>query len=65
MLAVDRDALMCDLAETYGILDLYAHPAQLIATLATGLREDSRIYARMRAEHKRSSPDMRPPVLRG
>ncbi len=65
MLAVDRDALVCDLAETYGILDLYAHPAQLIATLAAGLRENSRIYERMRAEHKKNTPDMRTPVLRG
>lgn len=65
MLAVDRDALVCDLAETYGILDMYEHPAQLIATLATGLRENSRIYARIRAERQNNSTDARAPVLRG
>lgn len=35
--------MTCDLAETYHILDMYSHPADLIATLAMGLRNDSRI----------------------
>lgn len=43
MLSADRDALVCDLAETYGIFDLRALPASLLATLAVGLRDDSRI----------------------
>lgn len=43
MIAADRDALICDLAETYGILDYRALPARLLATLAVGLRADSRI----------------------
>lgn len=42
MLANDRDALVCDLAETYGILDMKSLPVPLLATLASGLREDSR-----------------------
>lgn len=47
MFAVDRDALICDLAETYGIFDYRALPATLLATLAVGLREDSRIKIRL------------------
>lgn len=47
MLAADRDALVCDLAETYGIFDYRALPATLLATLAVGLREDSRIKTRL------------------
>ena len=40
---LDEDALICDLAETYNIYDMYQHPCALIATLAAGLRDDSRI----------------------
>lgn len=47
MLSADRDALICDLAETYGIFDYRALPVQLLATLAAGLREDSRIKIRL------------------
>lgn len=43
MLALDEDALICDLAETYQVLDMWALPVSLLATLASGLREDSRI----------------------
>ena len=43
MLSADRDALICDLAEVYGIFDHRALPVPLLATLAAGLREDSRI----------------------
>jgi hypothetical protein len=43
MLSVDEDALICDFAETYHILDLYSLPIDLAAVLACGLREDSRI----------------------
>lgn len=42
-MAADRNALTCDMAETYGILDMRALPARLLATLAAGLRDDSRI----------------------
>lgn len=50
MISEDRDALVCDLAETYGIFDLRALPASLLATLAVGLREDSRIKMRLSGE---------------
>lgn len=43
MLGVDRDALLCDLAETYHIFDLRALPVVTLAALSLGLREDSRI----------------------
>lgn len=38
----DEDALICDLAETYHVLDWRALPISLVATLAAGLRHDSR-----------------------
>ena len=47
MLKADREALVCDLAETYGIFDYRAVPVKLLATLASGLREDSRIKMRL------------------
>lgn len=47
MIATDRDALLCDLAETYGIFNLRALPARLLATLAVGLRDNSRIKMSM------------------
>ena len=50
MLAADRDALICDLAETYHILDMTALPVPLLATLAAGLRGDSRIRLAMAGE---------------
>ena len=43
MLATDRDALVCDMAETYHILDIWALPVDLLAVLASGLRDNSRI----------------------
>ena len=42
-MATDEDALVCDFAETYHILDHRALPVSLQAVLASGLREDSRI----------------------
>ncbi|MBR7179464.1 MAG: hypothetical protein IKD27_08140 [Oscillospiraceae bacterium] len=47
MIATDRDALVCDLAETYGIFEMGALPVKLLATLASGLRADSRIRMKM------------------
>ena len=47
MMMTDRDALLCDMAETYGIYDLRSLPAETIATLAAGLRDDSRIKLKM------------------
>ncbi len=43
MLASDKDALICDLAETYGIFNYRGLPVPLLATLASGLRDNSRI----------------------
>lgn len=37
------DALECDMAETYGVFDIYSLPLRKLATLACGLRENARI----------------------
>lgn len=50
MLATDRTALACDLAETYHVMDMTALPVPLLATLAAGLRGDSRIRMAMAGE---------------
>lgn len=42
-MALDEDALICDLAETYHIFDMYQLPCEFIAKLACGLRDNSRI----------------------
>lgn len=43
MIALDEDALICDMAETYHIYDMESLPAEYVATLAYGLRDNSRI----------------------
>ena len=43
MIRDDEDALICDLAETYHIYDYRSLPVHLVATLAAGLRDTSRI----------------------
>lgn len=47
MLAFDKDAVICDFAETYHVLDVWALPVPLMAALASGLREDSRIKMKL------------------
>lgn len=47
MLRLDQDALVCDLAETYGILDWRSLPVSTLATLASGLRDSARIMMRL------------------
>lgn len=47
MLATDRDALICDLAETYHIYDYKMLPPATVAVLSVGLRNDSRIKLKM------------------
>lgn len=47
MLATDRNALICDFAETYNIYDIYKFSAFFISTLAVGLRADSRIMLKL------------------
>ena len=43
MLELNEDALICDLAETYHVLDYRSLPLKLVAALSVGLREESRI----------------------
>lgn len=43
MIATDEDALICDFAEYYHIYEMRKMPLLYIATLAKGLRSDSRI----------------------
>lgn len=43
MIAIDEDALVCDLAETYQIYDYKKLPLYQVAVFAYGLRDDSRI----------------------
>ena len=50
MLREDEDALVCDLAETYQIYDWRSLPVRTVATLAAGLRDNSRIKMIMRSE---------------
>lgn len=47
MIAADEDALICDLAETYGIYDYRSLPPRQAAILACGLDENSRIKRRI------------------
>lgn len=47
MIALDEDALICDLAETYQIYDYQQLPLSRAAVFACGLRDDSRIKMRM------------------
>ena len=43
MIALDEDAFICDLAETYQIYDYKQLPLTQVAVFAYGLRDDSRI----------------------
>lgn len=47
MMSLDEDALLCDLAETYHIYSFDALPITTIATLACGLRDNSRIKCKL------------------
>lgn len=47
MLSVDRDALLCDIAETYHIYDFRALPVTALAVLCCGLKADSRINRKL------------------
>lgn len=50
MIKADRDALVCDMAETYHIYDIHQFPVDYIATLAAGLHDNSRIIMAMRGQ---------------
>ncbi len=47
MYELDKEALICDLAETYNIYEFEKFPLNKIAIFAKGLREDSRIRMKM------------------
>lgn len=55
MIAADEDALICDLAETYHILDYKALPLRLAATLAAGLP----LYSRSKSGDSCRGADLR------
>ena len=46
-MAADKDALICDLAETYHVMDYRALPVETLAALACGLRPESRSKRRL------------------
>ena len=47
MINENEDALICDLAEYYHVLDYRSLPPRMVATLVSGLRDDSRLYMRV------------------
>ena len=47
MIQTDKDALICDLAETYHIYDYRKLPPTQVAIFAIGLKDDSRIKMKM------------------
>lgn len=51
MILEDEDSLLCDMAETYGIMDVESLPVLLYARLACGLRPTSRIKTKLYGEH--------------
>lgn len=55
MIAADEDALICDLAETYHILNYKALPLRLVATLAAGLP----LYSRSKSGDSCRGADLR------
>lgn len=55
MVAADEDALRCDFAEVYHILDYRALPARQAALFACGLGEGSRIVRRLTGQ--RATPE--------
>lgn len=47
MISTSETDLICDLAETYGVLNYKALPVHTLAALSVGLRDDSRIKMRL------------------
>lgn len=47
MVKADKDALLCDLAETYNIYSFTQVPLRTLSILARGLRETSRIKMKL------------------
>jgi hypothetical protein len=56
MMAEDKTALICDLAETYGVLNYRELPVETLAALSVGLRENSRI--KMKLSGTKAEPDI-------
>lgn len=50
MLSVDEEAFICDMAETYHIFNYKEVKVSLLATLAKGLKHDSRIKLKIANE---------------
>lgn len=50
MIATDRTAWICDLAETYGVLNYKELPVETLAALSVGLRDTSRIKMKLAGE---------------
>ena len=50
MINVDRDALICDLAETYHVFDFKSLPCKMVGILSCGLRDNSRIKMSLSGE---------------
>lgn len=55
MLAFDKKAVICDLAEVYHIYDYHGVPVSLLGTLVSGLGPDSRIG--MKLSGRKASTD--------
>ena len=51
MIRTDETALICDLAETYGVLDWRALPLDTVAALSSGLRDNSRIKMKLSGQN--------------
>lgn len=47
MMRIGKDELICDLAETYHIMNYKELPLETLATLSCGLRADSRIMMKI------------------
>jgi hypothetical protein len=56
MLRADKNALICDLAETYHIFDYKQLPPSQVAIFAIGLRDNSRI--KMKLSGSKVPPDI-------
>ena len=50
MIKLDKNALICDLAETYQVYDYRSLPARTAAAFSVGLRDDSRIRRKISGE---------------
>ena len=50
MITIDKDAWLCDLAETYHIFEYRELPCKTVALFSCGLRENSRIKRKLLGE---------------